>query len=409
MDQFGISKLDLKRRNRMQILKLLRQKGPTSRIDISAALELTRAAVTIITNEMIEQGIIYEKGEANPLGQKAARGRKKILLDINSNYKFAFGVVVDVGCISVGLSNISGEVLDKQFYTLSIEEKRPEVVRKICEIVTRIKDNNCLDSDAILGLGLCISENEYSRMQVAVEHYVPDLSGLKNELENELSVPVTVCETVKALALAEIDFNFKGQVKPRNMVFIRYGEEIDAAVVLQNRIYAGTNNRSARFGHLIVNPQGRECACGRIGCAVTEISRTVLLHKVRQVYSQENTPALYEATGGNPENIGVLLQNVSLQFADRAISDIFKGAAEYFAIAVVNMVTMFDPEKVVFFGDICLNQAFLEYAKSRMSYLAHYRYSDLTVESAFNQKMIYLAGCAVAIREFFIERGGFVR
>ena len=39
MEQSGISKLDLKRCNRMQILKLLRQHGPTSRIDISRSLE----------------------------------------------------------------------------------------------------------------------------------------------------------------------------------------------------------------------------------------------------------------------------------------------------------------------------------------------------------------------------------
>ena len=58
MEQFGISKLDLKRRNRTQILKLLRQQGPTSRIDLSMSLDLTRAAVTIICNEMIGQGIL---------------------------------------------------------------------------------------------------------------------------------------------------------------------------------------------------------------------------------------------------------------------------------------------------------------------------------------------------------------
>ncbi len=409
MDQFGISKLDLKRRNRMQILKLLRQKGPTSRIDISAALELTRAAVTIITNEMIEQGVIYEKGEMNLLGQKAARGRKKILLDINSNYKFAFGVVVDAGCISIGLSNINGEVLDKQFYTLDPQDKRPQAVHKIREMIAGAKANNCLDDSDILGVGVGVSESEYARMQVAVEHYVPDLTGLKKELEQAVGMPVTVHETVRALALAEIDFDFKEQVKPRNMVFIRYGDEIDAAVVLQNRIYSGTNNRAARFGHMIVNPGGKECSCGRVGCTVTEISRPALLGKVRQVYSKEQTPALFEATGGNPDNVGVLVQNVSLQFADKPVAEIFKNGAEYFAIAVNHMITLFDPEKVVFFGDICLNKAFLEYVKARMAHLAHYRLEDMVKESVISKKMIYLAGCAVAIREFFIERGGFDR
>ena len=80
MEQHGISKLDLKRRNRMQVLKILKQRGPTSRIDIAGTLELTRAAVTIITNEMIEQGIIQEIGEYKHITEKAPRGRKKFLL-----------------------------------------------------------------------------------------------------------------------------------------------------------------------------------------------------------------------------------------------------------------------------------------------------------------------------------------
>ena len=35
MNDCGISKLDLKRRNRMQILRVVREQGPISRVDIS--------------------------------------------------------------------------------------------------------------------------------------------------------------------------------------------------------------------------------------------------------------------------------------------------------------------------------------------------------------------------------------
>ena len=76
MEQHGISKLDLKRRNRMQVLKILKQRGPTSRIDIAGTLELTRAAVTIITNEMIEQGIIQEIGEYKHVRKSSERQKK---------------------------------------------------------------------------------------------------------------------------------------------------------------------------------------------------------------------------------------------------------------------------------------------------------------------------------------------
>ena len=44
MEKRGISKLDLKRRNRMQILRIIRENGPISRVDVASALEITRAA-----------------------------------------------------------------------------------------------------------------------------------------------------------------------------------------------------------------------------------------------------------------------------------------------------------------------------------------------------------------------------
>lgn len=78
MNDCGISKLDLKRRNRMQILKVVREQGPISRVDISAILGITRAAVTIITNEMIDQHILQEVGEepVNPNAEvRKADGR----------------------------------------------------------------------------------------------------------------------------------------------------------------------------------------------------------------------------------------------------------------------------------------------------------------------------------------------
>ena len=77
MEQQGISKLDLKRRNRMHVLKILKQRGPTTRIDIAGTLELTRAAVTIITNEMIAQGIIQEIGEYKHVTEKPPEAERR--------------------------------------------------------------------------------------------------------------------------------------------------------------------------------------------------------------------------------------------------------------------------------------------------------------------------------------------
>ena len=54
----GISKLDLKRRNRAQILRVIRECGPISRVDIASSMKITRAAVTNITNDLLEQRVV---------------------------------------------------------------------------------------------------------------------------------------------------------------------------------------------------------------------------------------------------------------------------------------------------------------------------------------------------------------
>ena len=190
MEQNGISKLDLKRRNRMQIIKLLQQQGPTSRIDLSALLELTRAAVTIITNEMIEQGVLYEKGEVSTVGQKASRGRKKILIDINRNYKFAFGIALDHKKIFIGLSNIGGEVLEKRVYELRANDTKESMMQQIFINMREMMTNNCLTEQQILGAGICLNRRAIRFLNLKVEQNVVDYSSLERMFVREFHMPV---------------------------------------------------------------------------------------------------------------------------------------------------------------------------------------------------------------------------
>ena len=206
MEQHGISKLDLKRRNRMQVLKILKQRGPTSRIDIAGTLELTRAAVTIITNEMIEQGIIQEIGEYRHVTEKAPRGRKKILIDINHHYKFVIGITIEEQNISVGLSTLSGAVLDKR--NLEVNESTPydTIEEFILDSVKEILSDNCLTQENILGIGFGIFPTMYNKLGIKIVDAEPDYSTAFANVRKFTDLPLVFDNSVKGTAMANIDF-----------------------------------------------------------------------------------------------------------------------------------------------------------------------------------------------------------
>ena len=160
----GISKLDLKRRNRAQILRVIRECGPISRVDIASSMKITRAAVTIITNEMIEEGVLYEVGEAPVSLEHLQKGRRKILIDINENYKFAFGASISEERVTVGLANVNGKIMDKVAIENVDKMSNEDIMDYIISSCKNIISNSGLEHEKFMGLGVGIQPQRQSRV-----------------------------------------------------------------------------------------------------------------------------------------------------------------------------------------------------------------------------------------------------
>ena len=146
----GISKLDLKRRNRAQILRVIRECGPISRVDIASSMKITRAAVTIITNEMIEEGVLYEVGEAPVSIDHLQKGRRKILIDINENYRYALGASISDERITVGFANINGKIIDKVMTEALDGMSSDDIIEYIVSSCRSIMHNNNIEHKSLL-------------------------------------------------------------------------------------------------------------------------------------------------------------------------------------------------------------------------------------------------------------------
>lgn len=98
------------------------------------------------------------------------------------------------------------------------------------------------------------------------------LNGIhfENEIRNRCDIPVFV-ENDANLAAFGVFFLLKDP-KPKSFIHLTLGTGVGSGIVLNGEIWQGECGFGAELGHMIVNPQGRKCGCGGIGCIETEAS-----------------------------------------------------------------------------------------------------------------------------------------
>jgi glucokinase len=97
---------------------------------------------------------------------------------------------------------------------------------------------------------------------------------LRAQLHQLTGVPTYVDNDAKALALAE---GLNGAAaKKRNFIAIVVSTGIGGGIVLEGRLLDGRLGNAGHIGHVVVEPEGRACACGGRGCLEAEASGTAI-------------------------------------------------------------------------------------------------------------------------------------
>lgn len=139
---------------------------------------------------------------------------------------------------------------------------------------------------------------------------------------------------VKAVAVAEHQF---GSAKGfRNVVVLNIGDGVGAAVILNDEIYRGKDNMAGEIGHIILNPAGKICECGKAGCLQTYLSQRTLLAEARAVYPHINLAQLFEL----------------YQRGEPFVSATMNQLGEYVAIAVNLLANTYAPDVVLLCGSM---------------------------------------------------------
>ena len=333
----------LKSTNRSSLLYLLNANGKMSRKDIAKALALTPAAVTKICQELIQEGYIIE-AEAIKDG---AKGRSEVLLELTLNDKLVLGISADRDNVSFSISTLAGNLIDIKSVPFN---------KNVDEVIDMAYDylKNSGYEKKIIGAGVCIvgSSRGYS---------IWEMANLKEKLENKIKCDVVIHNNVRSFAIASTIYENKDRDKSE--LYFKWGPGVGSAIVNAGQVLSAGDSGVSEIGHYIVNPNGKKCICGRVGCLETEVA----LDKGEK---------------------------------DKDIYDKIKLAA----MALMNTATILNAEDIVLFGSVFndkeISDRFIKECLSINPVLS----KDSIRVSSLNEKVAFIGASGICARRLFFER-----
>lgn len=265
-----------------------------------------------------------------------------------------YRIGIDLGGtnIAVGVVNEKFEIVGRAKCKTALPRPAEEIVADMAKTARMAVQNAGLTMDDIASVGVgcpgtCNGDTgivEYSN-NLRFDHL-----PLKALLTEQLGKPVAVDNDANVAALGEA---VAGAAKGVNScVCITLGTGVGSGIIMDGKIYSGSNFAGAELGHAIIMVDGEECTCGRRGCWEAYASATALIRQTERAMAA-NPDSQMHAYAASAGRVTGRTAFDAMRAGDAAAKQVVDTYIRYIGSGLVNVINIFQPEVLCIGGGIC--------------------------------------------------------
>jgi glucokinase len=175
---------------------------------------------------------------------------------------------------------------------------------------------------------------------------------LRDEVAQRVRLPVVVDNDANAAAHAESRFG--AGTGHRLVLCITLGTGIGGALVIDQRVFRGSNGMAGEFGHIQVVPDGHRCPCGNRGCWEQYASGNALVRDARELV-EANSPLahrLREIVQGDATKLTGPQVTRAAMDGDPMAKELLAEIGTWLGVGLAGMAAAFDPDCIVVGGGV---------------------------------------------------------
>ena len=334
---------DLRPQNRRLLLDALRSRGTLSRTELCSRTGLSAATVSTITSALLAEGILCE-GEADPGSATGRRGRPQVALALNPMAATIGVAELAVNSVYAALIDYAGNLVAEtgiKLDTLSCGSER--LMEAVTELLQQLVSAHPVAGARLKHISLGVQGVTDAAGQTMLWSPITTCRSIPfgASIQQAFSVPVTVANDCSLIAKA-----LRAQYPERysrDFIAIMLSHGIGMGLFLNDQLFGGIRSSASEFGHMVHEPDGALCRCGRRGCIEAYAGDYAILR------AAEGQPS------DSPPKSGISGVDIA-KLADKARAGspaeraAFEAAGRAIGYGLASLFVLIDPVPVAFIG-----------------------------------------------------------
>ncbi len=261
--------------------------------------------------------------------------------------------------IDLGGTNIVAGVVDEDYNiiakaTTKTNCPRPEkeIAGDMAKMALQAVENAGLTMDKIEWIG--IGTPGIANSETGIIEYANNL-GFKNTpmvkyIRETIDKPVFIENDANAAAYGEY---VAGAAKgAKNAVCITLGTGVGGGIIIDGKIYSGSNFAGAEIGHTVIEVDGAQCSCGRKGCFEAYSSATGLIRMTKEAIA-EHPDCIMAKMAEEKGKVTARTSFDSMREGDEYAKEVVDKYIKYLAAGITNAINTFQPDILCIGGGVC--------------------------------------------------------
>ncbi len=265
-----------------------------------------------------------------------------------------FCIGIDIGGTNTvfGVVDINGNFIAEN----SIPTKKYQTIEEFIEALSKAINYSLaqIGGNYILkGIGIGAPNGNYHNGTI---EYAPNLNWkgivpIADLLNKQFHVPVVLTNDANAAAMGEMIYGAAKGLK--DFIVITLGTGLGSGFVVDGKIVYGHDGFAGELGHVIYDPEGRLCGCGRKGCLETYASATGIVKTVFELLNKSGEKSLLRAIDKEKLNSKDIYE-AAIQ-GDKIALEAFDFTALVLGRKLADAVAITSPEAIFLFGGLALS------------------------------------------------------